>query len=91
MDAPVITMPRSSDSQDFLEVDLGELKMTNRINWRFGTSPKDKKVIYPIPIAIDPGNCILANRCSETVCLIFRHLNPCVPHSSTLPELCTWT
>ena len=44
-EAPVITMPRSSDSQDFLEVDLGTVKMTNHINWLFGTTPKDKKVI----------------------------------------------
>ena len=43
-EAPVITMPRSSDSQDFLEVDLGTVKMTNRIKWLFGTTPKDKKV-----------------------------------------------
>ena len=43
-EAPVVTMPRSSDSQDFLEVDLGTLKMTNRINWLFGSNPKDKKV-----------------------------------------------
>ena len=42
-EAPVITMPHSSDSQDFLEVDLGTLKMTNRINWLFGTNPRDKK------------------------------------------------
>lgn len=76
MDAPVITMPRSSDSQDFLEVDLGELKMTNRINWLFGTSPKDKKVILLIPIAIAPGDCISAICCSETVCFDFRHLHP---------------
>ena len=62
MDAPVITMPRSSDSQDFLEVDLGELKMTNRINWLFGTSPKDKKVINPIPVANDPGDRILSSK-----------------------------
>jgi len=43
-EAPVVTMPRSSDSQDFLEVDLGTLKMTNRINWLFGSNPRDKKV-----------------------------------------------
>ena len=42
-EAPVITMPRSSDSQDFLEVDLGTLKMTNHIDWLFGTNPRDKK------------------------------------------------
>ena len=60
MDAPVITMPRSSDSQDFLEVDLGELKITNRINWLFGTSPKDKKVSHHIPLMFDPGSCSLS-------------------------------
>ena len=43
-EAPVITMPRSSDSQDFLEVDLGTVKMTNHIKWLFGTNPRDKKV-----------------------------------------------
>ena len=43
-DAPVITMPRSSDSQDFLEVDLGTLKLTNHIAWLFGSSPRDKRV-----------------------------------------------
>ena len=66
MDAPVITMPRSSDSQDFLEVDLGELKMTNRINWLFGTSPKDKKVTHLIPAVTDSGGCISLCECSET-------------------------
>ena len=46
-DAPVITMPRSSDSHDFLEVDLGTLKMTNHIAWLFGSSPRDKRVGLP--------------------------------------------
>lgn len=46
-DAPVITMPRSSDSQDFLEVDLGTLKMTNHIAWLYGGSPRDKRVCLP--------------------------------------------
>ncbi len=49
-EAPVITMPRSSDSQDFLEVDLGTLKMTNHIKWLFGSNPRDKKAsILPAP------------------------------------------
>ena len=49
-EAPVVTMPRSSDSQDFLEVDLGTLKMTNRINWLFGTDPRDKQVCILLPL-----------------------------------------
>ena len=52
-DAPVITMPRSSNSQDFLEVDLGMLKMTNHITWLFGTNPRDKGVsALPAPRTI---------------------------------------
>jgi hypothetical protein len=33
MAAPVITIPRNSNSRDALEVDLGTLKLTNRLAW----------------------------------------------------------
>lgn len=60
-DAPVITMPRSSDSQDFLEVDLGTLKMTNCINWRFGSSPRDRKVRTYFAVGPPTFGCLYDN------------------------------
>ena len=44
MEAPVITMPRCSDSRDALEVDLGHLQLRNALSWRGGAGAGDKKV-----------------------------------------------
>ncbi|KAK9834254.1 hypothetical protein WJX81_000411 [Elliptochloris bilobata] len=45
MVAPVITMPRCSDSRDALEVDLGHLQMRNALSWRGGAGAGDKKAV----------------------------------------------
>ena len=44
MDAPVITMPRFSDSQDNVKVDLGAVRMSNAVAWHAGSSPNDPQV-----------------------------------------------
>ena len=44
MEAPVITMPRCSDSRDALEVDLGHLQLRNALSWRGGAGAGDKQV-----------------------------------------------
>ncbi len=48
LNAPVIKMPRNSESLDALEVDLGTFTLTNRIAWVGGEgSASDRKVILP--------------------------------------------
>ena len=44
MEAPNITMPRSSDSRDAIEVDLGSLRLGNAVAWRNGNSMKSPDV-----------------------------------------------
>ena len=44
MEAPNITMPRSSDSNDAIEVDLGSLRLGNAVAWRNGNSMKTPEV-----------------------------------------------
>ena len=44
MDAPVITMPRNSDSSDSLQLDLGSLHLSNTVSWRGGSSGDDPQV-----------------------------------------------
>ena len=43
MDAPVITMPRFSDSNDNVKVDLGAVHLSNSIAWQAGSSISDPK------------------------------------------------
>ena len=44
MEAPVISMPRSSDSEDSLQIDLGFLSLHNSLKWMGGSSPDDPQV-----------------------------------------------
>ena len=44
MEAPNITMPRSSNSKDAIEVDLGSLRLGNAVAWRNGNSMKIPEV-----------------------------------------------
>lgn len=44
MEAPNITMPRNSESEDSVEVDLGSLHLSNAVAWRNGTSIKVPEV-----------------------------------------------
>lgn len=44
MEAPVISMPRSSDSEDSLQIDLGFLNLHNSLKWIGGSSPDDPQV-----------------------------------------------
>ncbi|XP_024542530.1 uncharacterized protein LOC9648284 isoform X1 [Selaginella moellendorffii] len=37
MDTPIIIMPRSSSSKEFMEVDLGHLKLSNTFEWHGGS------------------------------------------------------
>ena len=41
MDAPIITMPRQSDSSDNVKVDLGSVKLGNAVSWHSGSSLND--------------------------------------------------
>ena len=52
MAAPVITMPRCSDSRDALELDLGHLQLRNALSWRGGAGAGDRKVAH------DRGSCV---------------------------------
>lgn len=45
MEAPNITMPRSSSSTDAIELDLGSLRLSNAVAWRNGDSVKDLEVL----------------------------------------------
>lgn len=44
MEAPVISMPRSSDSEDSLQIDLGFLNLHNSLKWIGGSTPEDPQV-----------------------------------------------
>ena len=44
MDAPVIAMPRYSDSKDNGKVDLGAVHMSNQIIWHTGNNVNDPQV-----------------------------------------------
>lgn len=47
MNAPVITIPRNTDSLDALEVDLGTFTLSNRIAWIGGEgNASDRKVPF---------------------------------------------
>lgn len=55
MEAPNITMPRSSDSKDAIEVDLGSLRLNNAVAWRNGDSMKRPEVSPGASIVHPPG------------------------------------
>ena len=44
MEAPVISMPRTSDSQDSVQLDLGYINVHNSLKWFGGSSVEDPKV-----------------------------------------------
>lgn len=44
MEAPVISMPRNSDSQDCVQLDLGSFSLRNSLKWIGGSSTSDPKV-----------------------------------------------
>ena len=44
MEAPVISMPRSSDSQDSVQLDLGFVNLHNSLKWIGGSSTEDPQV-----------------------------------------------
>ncbi|XP_044485071.1 uncharacterized protein LOC123210663 isoform X2 [Mangifera indica] len=45
LDTPIIIVPRNSVSKDFIQLDLGQLKVTNEINWH-GSSEKDPSAVH---------------------------------------------
>ncbi|XP_044499300.1 uncharacterized protein LOC123220770 isoform X3 [Mangifera indica] len=45
LDTPIIIVPRNSLSKDFVQLDLGHLKVTNEINWH-GSSEKDPSAVH---------------------------------------------
>ena len=47
MDAPVIMMPRFSDSSDNVKVDLGAVHLSNSVGWRSGNSLSDPQACCP--------------------------------------------
>ena len=52
MEAPNITMPRSSDSNDAIEVDLGSLQLRNAVAWRNGNSVKNPDVRFDVQCSL---------------------------------------
>ena len=44
MEAPVISMPRSSSSADSLQMDLGYLRLHNTVKWKGGSGKADAQV-----------------------------------------------
>ena len=44
MEAPVISMPRNSDSQDSVQLDLGFVNLHNSLRWIGGSSTEDPQV-----------------------------------------------
>ena len=55
MDAPVITMPRHSESMDEIEVDLGSLHLSNTFSWSGGSSVDNPSIFSRpcVPIGRD--------------------------------------
>ena len=60
MEAPVISMPRSSDSEDSLQIDLGCLKLHNSLKWIGGSSPED--------LQVNLAFCVMMLRVSDSPC-----------------------
>lgn len=64
LNAPVITIPRSSDSLDALEVDLGTFTLSNHIAWFGGEgSVSDRKVHFTLRLA--PLGCVMCHQVSN--------------------------
>ncbi|OVA16691.1 Peroxin/Ferlin domain [Macleaya cordata] len=45
LDTPIIIIPRNSMSNDFMQLDLGQLQVTNEISWH-GSSVKDPSAVH---------------------------------------------
>lgn len=45
LDTPIIIIPRNSTSTDFIQLDLGQLRVTNEINWH-GCPEKDPTAVH---------------------------------------------
>jgi hypothetical protein len=43
LDAPVLVVPRSSASEDHLELDLGTLELSNRVVWEMRAEERDRQ------------------------------------------------
>lgn len=57
MEAPVISMPRNSDSQDCLQIDLGSFSLHNSLKWIGGSGTSDPKVSKPPQTTTPPCQC----------------------------------
>ncbi|ONI27903.1 hypothetical protein PRUPE_1G110200 [Prunus persica] len=45
LDTPIIIVPRNSSSKDFIQLDLGQLKVTNEFSWH-GSPEKDPSAVH---------------------------------------------
>lgn len=45
LDTPIIIVPRNSTSKDFIQLDLGQLKVTNEFSWH-GSPEKDPSAVH---------------------------------------------
>ncbi|TQE02763.1 hypothetical protein C1H46_011592 [Malus baccata] len=45
LDTPIIIVPRNSTSKDFIQLDLGQLKVTNEFSW-YGSPEKDPSAVH---------------------------------------------
>lgn len=64
MDAPVISMPRFSDSSDNVKVDLGAVHLSNSVQWRSGSQLSDPQARHP---AIDHASALhMASSCGSS-------------------------
>lgn len=75
MAAPVITMPRCSDSRDALEVDLGHLQLRNALTWRGGAGAGDRRA-RPRPASRPAAQPALPSALESPACAR-RHLGNC--------------
>ncbi|KAM1609645.1 hypothetical protein ACFXTN_020154 [Malus domestica] len=45
LETPIILVPRNSRSKDFIQLDLGQLKVTNELSW-YGSPEKDPSAVH---------------------------------------------
>ena len=60
LEAPVVVMPRGTESLDYVELDLGTLKVSNRVGW-LETSVPDTLEGQPASVLLRYPECVLVD------------------------------
>ena len=83
VEAPVISMPRTSDSQDSVQLDLGYINVHNSLEWFGGSSVEDPKVCL-VCVQCQRWVCFLLSQCVGLNVLIY--VTTAAPHAMNCPE-----